>query len=391
MNNYLMNTYNRKKVSFVKGDGVYLWDDNGKKYLDALCGLAVTSLGHSNLDISEVLARQSKTLIHTSNAFIIEQQKRLGKKLCMLSGMETTFFCNSGAEAVEASIKIARKYGNDQKIKNPEIIVMNNSFHGRTMAALSATSEGKAHQGFYPLLDGLTRVPYNDIKSIESLSKTNKNIVAILLEPIQGEGGIIIPNDDYLSQLRDICDKNNWLLMIDEVQTGFCRTGKWFAFQHSNIIPDVICVAKALGNGVPIGACLANDKASKVLVPGSHGSTFGGNFLSTSVGLKVLEIMKDQDLCKKSRESGSYLKSSLEKTLKDFNVIKEIRCKGLMVGIELKKDCMHLAQDALENGLVINITKQNIIRMLPPLIIDKTQLDEIVSILKKIIGEVDYD
>ncbi len=391
MNNYLMNTYNRKKVSFVKGDGVYLWDDNGKKYLDALCGLAVTSLGHSNLDISEVLARQSKTLIHTSNAFIIEQQKRLGKKLCMLSGMETTFFCNSGAEAVEASIKIARKYGNDQKIKNPEIIVMNNSFHGRTMAALSATSEGKAHQGFYPLLDGLTRAPYNDIKSIESLSKTNKNIVAILLEPIQGEGGIIIPNDDYLSQLRDICDKNNWLLMIDEVQTGFCRTGKWFAFQHSNIIPDVICVAKALGNGVPIGACLANDKASKVLVPGSHGSTFGGNFLSTSVGLKVLEIMKDQDLCKKSRESGSYLKSSLEKTLKDFNVIKEIRCKGLMVGIELKKDCMHLAQDALENGLVINITKQNIIRMLPPLIIDKTQLDEIVSILKKIIGEVDYD
>tara|TARA_B100001769_G_scaffold69724_1_gene52037 strand:+ start:949 stop:2109 length:1161 start_codon:yes stop_codon:yes gene_type:complete len=386
-----MNTYNRKKVSFVKGDGVYLWDDNGKKYLDALCGLAVTSLGHSNLDISEVLARQSKTLIHTSNAFIIEQQKRLGKKLCMLSGMETTFFCNSGAEAVEASIKIARKYGNDQKIKNPEIIVMNNSFHGRTMAALSATSEGKAHQGFYPLLDGLTRAPYNDIKSIESLSKTNKNIVAILLEPIQGEGGIIIPNDDYLSQLRDICDKNNWLLMIDEVQTGFCRTGKWFAFQHSNIIPDVICVAKALGNGVPIGACLANDKASKVLVPGSHGSTFGGNFLSTSVGLKVLEIMKDQDLCKKSRESGSYLKSSLEKTLKDFNVIKEIRCKGLMVGIELKKDCMHLAQDALENGLVINITKQNIIRMLPPLIIDKTQLDEIVSILKKIIGEVDYD
>ena len=391
MNNYLMNTYNRKKVSFVKGDGVYLWDDNGKKYLDALCGLAVTSLGHSNLEISEVLAEQSKTLIHTSNAFIIEQQKRLGKKLCMLSGMETTFFCNSGAEAVEASIKIARKYGNDQKIKNPEIIVMNNSFHGRTMAALSATSEGKAHQGFYPLLDGLTRVPYNDIKSIESLSKTNKNIVAILLEPIQGEGGIIIPNDDYLSQLRDICDKNNWLLMIDEVQTGFCRTGKWFAFQHSNIIPDVICVAKALGNGVPIGACLANDKASKVLVPGSHGSTFGGNFLSTSVGLKVLEIMKDQDLCKKSRESGSYFKSSLEKTLKDFNVIKEIRCKGLMVGIELKKDCMHLAQDALENGLVINITKQNIIRMLPPLIIDKTQLDEIVSILKKIIGEVDYD
>ena len=385
MNNYLMNTYNPKKVSFVKGDGVYLWDDNGKKYLDALCGLAVTSLGHSNLDISEVLARQSKTLIHTSNAFIIEQQKRLGKKLCMLSGMETTFFCNSGAEAVEASIKIARKYGNDQKIKNPEIIVMNNSFHGRTMAALSATSEGKAHQGFYPLLDGLTRAPYNDIKSIESLSKTNKNIVAILLEPIQGEGGIIIPNDDYLSQLRDICDKNNWLLMIDEVQTGFCRTGKWFAFQHSNIIPDVICVAKALGNGVPIGACLANDKASKVLVPGSHGSTFGGNFLSTSVGLKVLEIMKDQDLCKKSRESGSYFKSSLEKTLKDFNVIKEIRCKGLMVGIELKKDCMHLAQDALENGLVINITKQNIIRMLPPLIIDKTQLDEIVSIQKKLV------
>ncbi len=391
MNDYLMNTYNRKKVSFVKGDGVYLWDDKGKKYLDALCGLAVTSLGHSNLEIADVLAKQSRTLIHTSNAFIIEQQKKLGKKLCMLSGMETAFFCNSGAEAVEASIKIARKYGNDKKINNPEIIVTNNSFHGRTMAALSATSGGKAHEGFHPLLDGLTRVPYNDVKSIESLSQSNKNIVAILLEPIQGEGGIIVPDKNYLSQLRDICDKKNWLLMIDEVQTGFCRTGKWFAFQHSNIIPDVITVAKALGNGVPIGACLANNKASKVLIPGSHGSTFGGNFLSTSVGLKVLDIMKDGNMCKKARESGYYLKSKLEENLQELNVIKEIRCKGLMVGIELKKECLHLAQDALENGLVINITKQNTIRMLPPLIIDETHIDEIVSILKTIIGKINYD
>ena len=391
MKNYLMNTYNRKNISFVKGKGVYLWDTDNNKYLDALCGLAVTSLGHSDPDIADVISRQSKTLIHTSNAFMIKQQEQLGERLCKLSGMHAAFFCNSGAEAVEASIKIARKYGNDKKINNPKIIVMENSFHGRTMAALSATGGEKAHAGFYPLLDGLLRVPYNDVDAIKKLSEKHNDIVAILLEPIQGEGGIIIPDENYLSELRNICNKFKWLLMIDEVQSGFCRTGKWFGFQHSEIIPDVISVAKALGNGVPIGACLANNVAAKVLVPGSHGSTFGGNFLSTSVGLAVLDIMRKKNLCKNARDIGLYLESELNKKLLHFKIIKEIRCKGLMIGIELRINCIHLVQDALKKKLIINVTKENTIRMLPPLIMNRSQADIVVTTLQRIIGKIKYE
>ena len=391
MKNYLMNTYNRKNISFVKGKGVYLWDTDNNKYLDALCGLAVTSLGHSDPDVADVISRQSKTLIHTSNAFMIKQQEQLGERLCKLSGMHAAFFCNSGAEAVEASIKIARKYGNDKKINNPKIIVMENSFHGRTMAALSATGGEKAHAGFYPLLDGLLRVPYNDVDAIKKLSEKHNDIVAILLEPIQGEGGIIIPDENYLSELRNICNKFKWLLMIDEVQSGFCRTGKWFGFQHSEIIPDVISVAKALGNGVPIGACLANNVAAKVLVPGSHGSTFGGNFLSTSVGLAVLDIMRKKNLCKNARDIGLYLESELNKKLAHFKIIKEIRCKGLMIGIELRINCIHLVQDALKKKLIINVTKENTIRMLPPLIMNRSQADIVVTTLQRIIGKIKYE
>jgi acetylornithine/N-succinyldiaminopimelate aminotransferase len=391
MKNYLMNTYNRKNISFVKGKGVYLWDTDNNKYLDALCGLAVTSLGHSDPDVADVISRQSKTLIHTSNAFMIKQQEQLGERLCKLSGMHAAFFCNSGAEAVEASIKIARKYGNDKKINNPKIIVMENSFHGRTMAALSATGGEKAHAGFYPLLDGLLRVPYNDVDAIKKLSEKHNDIVAILLEPIQGEGGIIIPDENYLSELRNICNKFKWLLMIDEVQSGFCRTGKWFGFQHSEIIPDVISVAKALGNGVPIGACLANNVAAKVLVPGSHGSTFGGNFLSTSVGLVVLDIMRKKNLCKNARDIGLYLESELNKKLLHFKIIKEIRCKGLMIGIELRINCIHLVQDALKKKLIINVTKENTIRMLPPLIMNRSQADIVVTTLQRIIGKIKYE
>ena len=390
MKSFLMNTYNRKKVSFTKGEGVYLWDDKNNKYLDALCGLAVTSLGHSHPEISKVIYDQSKTLIHTSNAFIIKQQEKLAERLCKLSGLENAFFCNSGAEAVEAAIKIARKYGNDSKIDNPKIIVMENSFHGRTLAALSATGGEKAHNGFYPLIDGLLRVPYNNIEAIDNLAKNN-NIVGILLEPIQGEGGIKIPNPEYLSKLRSICDANSWLLMIDEVQSGFCRTGKWFAYQHSTILPDVVTVAKALGNGVPIGACLTNKKASEILTPGTHGSTFGGNFLSTTVGLKVLDIMKEKNLCRNARLMGTYLEQELKNKLMGLSVVKEIRCKGLMIGIELKVKCLDLVEEALNNKLVINVTKENTIRMLPPLIINKSQIDVIVKILYKIISRVRYE
>ena len=345
MNDYLMKTYNRKNVAFQKGRGVYLWDTNNKKYLDTLSGLAVTSLGHAHPEIADVIHKQSKTLIHTSNAFVIQQQKILAKRLCMLAGMEKAFFCNSGAEAIETAIKIARKYGNDKKINNPKIIVMENSFHGRTMAALSATGNDKVHQGFYPLLDGLLRVPYSDISAIEELATKDNSIVAILLESIQGEGGVIIPDEGYLKKLRKICDNHEWLLMIDEVQSGLCRTGKWFGFQHSSISPDVVTVAKALGNGIPIGACLARNSAAEVLTPGSHGSTFGGNFLTTTVAIKVLDIMKQQNLCENARIMGKYFEEQLNKSL-NKNLIKEIRCKGLMIGIELNIKCPHYVEEA---------------------------------------------
>ncbi len=391
MKSYLMNTYNRKQVSFIKGEGVYLWDEHDNKYLDALCGLAVTSLGHSHPEISKAVYEQSQTLIHTSNAFVIKQQELLAERLCKLSGLNNVFFCNSGAEAVEAAIKIGRKFGNDQQIDNPQIIVMENSFHGRTLAALSATGGEKAHKGFYPLIDGLLRVPYNNIDEVQNLSKKNDNIVAILLEPIQGEGGIIIPDTDYLTKLRSICNTNNWLLMVDEVQSGFCRTGKWFGYQHSEIIPDVVTVAKALGNGVPVGACLTNKKASTVLTPGSHGSTFGGNFLSTTVGLKVLDIMRDENLCKNARAMGKYIEEQLRDKLSNLKIIKDIRVKGLMIGIELNTKCLELVEKALQNKLVINVTKENTIRMLPPLIINKSEIDIIVKTLCKIIGEIENE
>ena len=391
MKSFLMNTYNRKQVSFVKGDGVHLWDDQNNKYLDALCGLAVTSLGHSHPDVSTAILKQSQTLIHTSNAFIIKQQEILGERLCKLTGLDNAFFCNSGAEAVEAAIKIARKYGNDQHIETPKIIVMENSFHGRTLAALSATGGEKAHKGFYPLIDGLLRVPYNNIQEIEKLAKQNNDIVAILLEPIQGEGGIKIPDDDYLSKLRSLCDANNWLLMVDEVQSGFCRTGKWFGYQHSKIIPDVVTVAKALGNGIPIGACLTNKKSSTVLTPGSHGSTFGGNFLSTSVAIQVLDIMREKNLSKNARLMGLYIEKELKEKLAKYSIVKDIRCRGLMIGIELKVKCLELVEEALKNRLVINVTKENTIRMLPPLIINKLEVDIIVNVICKIIGEIKYE
>ena len=380
-----MPTYNRKSVSFVRGEGVYLYDKDNKKYLDALCGLAVTSLGHSDKEISKVLSTQSSELIHTSNAFHIGPQEELAKRLCQLTGMTNAFFCNSGAEAVEAAIKISRKFGHSKKISAPKIIVMENSFHGRTMAALSATGSKKAHDGFTPLVEGFIHVPFNNIDAVKSVLSEEKNVVAILLEPIQGEGGIILPYDKYLYQLREITHNHNILLMIDEVQSGFCRTGKWFAHQHENIIPDVITVAKALGNGVPIGACLASAKASDILIPGSHGSTFGGNFLSCSVGLKVLDIMRDNQICKNAREVGEYFHEQLIKRLSSKKSVHEIRCKGLMIGIELVDECTNLSEVFLNHGLVVNITKEKIIRMLPPLIINKNHVDDIIDIIEKVL------
>ena len=388
MNSKIMPTYNRKPVTFIRGEGIYLYDSEGKKYLDALCGLAVTSLGHSHPLIAETVSRQSAKLIHTSNAFHIESQEKLAKRLCQLTGMENVFFCNSGAESVEAAIKIARKYGHDLNYKNPKIIVMSNSFHGRTMGAMSATSSTISHEAFGPILDGLIRVEFNEIEAIKNILNNNHDqISAILLEPIQGEGGIVPCDKEYLQEVRDICNQKKILLMIDEVQSGFCRTGRWFGYQHSEILPDIVMVAKALGNGVPIGACLARGSAANVLTTGMHGSTFGGNFLSTSVGLKVLDIMRDKKLCQHVTAISKVMQDYMNARLKNLKAVHEIRICGLMIGIELKENCTELVQKALDKGLVINVTKHRTIRLLPPLICKEKDLLRIVDIIEELISE----
>ena len=387
MTNNIMPTYNRKPVKFIKGEGVYLYDSTGKKYLDALCGLAVTSLGHSHPLITETLKTQSEKLIHTSNAFNIESQEKLAKRLCQLTGMENAFFCNSGAESVEAAIKIARKFGHDNSHNNPKIIVMSNSFHGRTMGAMSATANSSSHEAFGPILDGLIRIKFNDIDEVNQAIENYNDISAILLEPVQGEGGIIPCDKSYLQKLREICSKNNILLMIDEVQSGFCRTGKWFSYQHSNIHPDVVMVAKALGNGVPIGACLASGVAAHVLKAGMHGSTFGGNYLSTSVGLKVLDIMRDTRLCQHVNDISKVMYDYMNLKLKPLKSVCQIRSCGLMIGIQLNIICTELVTKALDKGLVINVTKENVIRLLPPLICEEEHVRSIVDILEELIRE----
>ena len=387
MNSNIMPTYNRKPVSFVKGDGVYLYDDKGQKYLDALCGLAVTSLGHSNPKIAEVINKQSQTLIHTSNAFQIDSQEKLAKRLCLLTGMENSFFCNSGAEAVEAAIKIARKYGHDIGYKNPKIIVMSNSFHGRTMGAMSVTSNEVSHLAFGPILEGLIRVQFNDIDQIKKVLAEHNDIAAVLLEPIQGEGGIISCSNDYIKQLSEICIANKILLMADEVQSGFCRTGKWFSYQHFGVSPDVVMVAKALGNGVPIGACLTRGVAANVLKPGMHGSTFGGNYLSTSVGLCILDIMRDTRICAHVRQISETMKDAMHLKLNNLKSVSDIRIYGMMIGIELSCNCTELVLKALEKGLVLNVTKEKVIRLLPPLICEKHHVLSIVDLVEQLIVE----
>ncbi len=382
-----MPTYNRKPVTFVKGEGVYLYDNEGKRYLDALCGLAVTSLGHSNMRIAKILSKQSQTLIHTSNAFLISPQEKLAKRLCQLTGMENVFFCNSGAESVEAAIKIARKYGHQRDFKIPKIIVMTNSFHGRTIGAMSATGNMNSHEMFGPVIDGLIRIEFNDIEAFKNAVHDNRDIAAVLMETIQGEGGIVSCDKEYLKTVRDICSDNKILLMIDEVQSGFCRTGKWFSYQHSNILPDVVMVAKALGNGIPIGACLARNEAAKVLQAGMHGSTFGGNHLSTSIGLEVLDIMRDEQICTHVSEMSILLKKQLESKISNFTSVMDIRVYGFMVGIELKNNCAELVLKALQKGLVINVTKEKIIRLLPPLICNEENIISISDIIKELIEE----
>ena len=377
-----MDNYDPLSVEFDKGIGSWLIDMHGERYLDALSGIAVCGLGHSHPSISKVIAEQSANLIHTSNIYRIPLQEKLAEKLAGHSGMDNVFFCNSGAEANEAAIKLARLHAHKQKITNPVILVMHNSFHGRTMATISATgSSTKAYQGFEPLLSGFKHIAFNDIEALKSSVNTIENIVAIMLEPIQGEGGIVIPNKNYLKTIRSICDKNNLLMIVDEVQTGMCRTGKWFAFQHEKILPDIMTIAKALGNGVPIGACLARGKSAKFFQAGSHGSTFGGNPLASSVALEVINILETKKIDKHAAELGSYFLENFRKSLEGVQGIIDIRGKGLMMAIELEKNCPDLVEKALNNKLLINVTSGNVIRLLPPLIMTKLEADQVVSIL----------
>jgi len=380
-----MNNYNPLPVSFVSGEGSWLIDNQGVRYLDALSGIAVCGLGHSHPSLSEIIAEQSKNLIHTSNIYQIPLQEELAKKLVSHSGMDNVFFCNSGAEANEAAIKLTRLYANKKKISNPTVVVMENSFHGRTLATLSATGSAKVHKGFEPLVSNFKHIPYNDIETLESVVQKEKNIVAVLLEPVQGEGGINIPKKDYLKKVRSICDENDFLMIVDEVQSGMCRTGKWFAFQHDDVLPDVVTIAKALGNGVPIGACMAREKSSKLFQPGSHGSTFGGNPFVSRIALGVIDILEVNKMDEYAAKLGSYLLQNFRESLKGIEGIVDIRGKGLMIGIELEKECLDLVEKALKNKLLINVTSGNVIRLLPPLVMSEKEADQVVSILANVL------
>ncbi len=389
MSQHLMNTYARQPVSFVKGEGVWLFDAAGNRYLDALAGVAVNGLGHAHPKLVKAISDQATKLIHVSNVYNINEQERLADKLCEISGMDKVFFCNSGCEANEASIKLARLYGHNKGIKNPEIIVMEKAFHGRTLATLSATGNRKTQAGFEPLVSGFVRVPFDDVEAVRQVASHNKNVVAILVEPVQGEGGINIPHDaaGYLEQLRKICDENGWLLMLDEVQTGIGRTGTWFAFQHTNIVPDVMSLAKGLGSGVPIGACVAKGVAAETFTYGKHGSTFGGNPLATAAGFATLQIIEEENLRAHAQVMGDLICNGLRAALKDVAGVNIIRNAGLMIGVELNRPCGDLVKRALAEKLLINVTADNVVRLLPPLVINQSESEQLVAILAKLIKQ----
>ncbi len=387
MTSHIMPTYARLPVTFERGEGAWLWDVNNKKYLDALSGVAVCNLGHAHPALHKAICKQSQTLLHTSNLYGIANQEQLADKLIEKSGMKNVFFSNSGAEANEAAIKLARKYGHELGVDYPSIIVMEKSFHGRTMATLSATGNSKVQQGFAPLVEGFVRVPYNNVQAIKEAIDNNKNIVAILVEPVQGEGGVNIPAADYLNNIRKLCDQHNLLMMLDEIQTGIGRTGKFLAFQHNDITPDVCTLAKALGNGVPIGACLAKGKAAALLTAGNHGSTFGGNPLACSAALAVLSTLDEENLIDQVEAKGQLICAGFSERLSSHGHVVNIRHKGLMIGIELDRPCAELVKIALAHGLLINVTDEKTIRLLPPLIINNEQITFLINTLSSIIQE----
>lgn len=383
----LMNTYGERAATLVGGEGAWLYDKKGTKYLDALSGIAVCGLGHAHPELSSVISNQASKLIHCSNFFSIPSQQQLADKLCQISGMTNVFFSNSGAEANEAAIKIARLHGNKKGIKIPTVLVMDNAFHGRTLATLTASGSRKIQAGFEPLVKGFVRGPFNDIDALKTIAENNPDICAIFVEPIQGEGGINLANPDYLQQLRDLCDELDWLLMFDEVQTGNGRTGKYFFHQHSGVQPDVVTTAKGLGNGVPIGACLAHGKAAHLMQPGNHGSTFGGNPLACSVALKVVELLESGDIYQRATAIGNIIMQGLETELKDIAHVKEIRGCGCMIGVELTKPCKSLYTEALKHGLIINVTADSVVRLLPPMIMTDQEAQQVVTILAPLIRD----
>tara|TARA_B110001450_G_scaffold13468_1_gene12699 strand:- start:1232 stop:2410 length:1179 start_codon:yes stop_codon:yes gene_type:complete len=387
----LMNTYGTPSIALVKGEGAWLWDAQGNKYLDALSGIAVCGLGHSHPSVAKAVAEQAGLLTHCSNYFSIPNQEILADKLCTASGMSNVFFGNSGAEANEAALKIARLHGHKKGIKLPTVLVMDNAFHGRTLATLSASGGRRVQAGFEPLVRGFARAPFNDMESLKIVADNNTDICAILVEPIQGEGGVRLASTGYLKQLREFCDQRGWLLMLDEVQTGNGRTGKYFYFQHSGIIPDVVTTSKGLGNGVPIGACLAHGAAAKLMQPGNHGSTFGGNPLACAAALATITTLQDENLSARAAVLGDRIITGFKAALVGIEHVVDIRGKGCMIGIELNKPCKSLFGTAMAAGLVINVTDDSVIRLLPPFIMTDGEADQVVAILAPLIKDFKQD
>jgi len=384
---HVMNTYARLPVAFTHGQGVWLWDAQGKRYMDALGGIAVNTLGHAHPRLVQTISAQAGRLIHTSNLYQITEQENLADKLAAISGMDNIFFCNSGCEANEAAIKIARLYAKGKGIENPAIVVMEKSFHGRTLATLSATGSRKVQAGFEPLVSGFVRVPYDDLEAVRQVAQRNRNVVAILVEPIQGEGGINVAHLEYLKGLRALCDEYQWLLMLDEIQCGLGRTGKWFYYQHAGFVPDVVTLAKGLAGGVPIGACLARGAAAEVFKQGNHGSTFGGNPFACAAALTTLDVIEQERLLDNASKTGDALRAGFSAALAGVKGVVAVRGVGLMLGIELDRPCGDLVQRALAAGLLINVTADKVVRLLPPLILSRDEARELVDTLSPLIRD----
>lgn len=389
MNQHLMNTYAPLPVAFARGEGAWLWDESGKRYLDAISGLGVCSLGHAHPRLAQVIADQAALLLHSGNLVRIPWQEQLADRLAEATGLDKAFICNSGTEAIECALKITRIVGHQRGLDIPGVIVMEQSFHGRTMAALSATGSRKAQAGFEPLVGGFIRAPFGDAEAVSTIARRRQDIAAVLVEPIQGEAGIRVPPPGYLAQLRNICDEFGWLLIVDEIQSGLCRTGRWYAHQHDGVIPDILTSAKALANGLPVGACVARGAAAEAFKPGQHGSTFGGNPLVSRTACTVLDIMREEALAERAgRVGGSMLEGFRQRLAGNAN-LREVRGRGLMIGIELKRDATQLKQAALDRGLFLNVTQDRVIRLLPPLIIDDEQAGEIVDTVCSLVAGMD--